>query len=179
MGVEPVFKVLVNGKSCHGGTLEWSLPKKNRMGIWRPGSWHEVEGPLSICSHGLHLTTKPEEWYKDGCVVYVAEFRGESKSGDRQKLCVRAARLREPVKVPTWVFSGSGSGYGDGYGYGYGYGSGYGYGYGSGYGDGYGDGNGNGDGDGSGYGDGYGDGDGDGNGDGDGDGSNCEDIIKQ
>ena len=132
MGVsDPLYKVLVGGKSCHGGDLQWSLPTLNRAGKWRAGNWHEVQGKLKVCAHGIHLTTKPESWYKEDCQVFVAESRGEAISHEREKVCVRAARLLEPVRFPVWVFSG------------YGCGDGYGYGYGEGYGDGSGDGSGN------------------------------------
>jgi hypothetical protein len=57
--VTPLYKVLVNGCSVHGGTLEWSLPEDGK-----PGDWHEVQGPLVQCENGLHLTLDPSHvWH--------------------------------------------------------------------------------------------------------------------
>ena len=53
------FKVLVEGESCHGGSLVWSLPVTKDDGSIEPGEWHSVDGKIQVCVRGLHLTHKP------------------------------------------------------------------------------------------------------------------------
>lgn len=36
---QKLYKILVDGKSCHGGDLVWSLPKGKKK-----GDWHTVDG---------------------------------------------------------------------------------------------------------------------------------------
>jgi len=51
-----LFKILDNeGKSCNGGSLQWSLPTKGDDGEWTPGEWHKMLGPIARCSVGFHL----------------------------------------------------------------------------------------------------------------------------
>jgi hypothetical protein len=83
------WKVLVNGQSCHGGTLAWSLPTAEA-----PGDWHEVTGELSICSRGIHVTDNPAAWWKQGAAVYLCEVDGiEAEDSLEFKAVVRKARL--------------------------------------------------------------------------------------
>ena len=90
----PLFKVLSeNGMSCHGGSLQWSLPTKNEDGIWVPGGWSAVDGPLELCRNGLHLTSEPMNWYIEGSKIYAAEYEGDIVSDDPDKVAVRRARL--------------------------------------------------------------------------------------
>jgi hypothetical protein len=92
------FKVLVNGASCHGGTMQWSLPRKDESGEWTPGEWHRVTGALAVCSNGLHLTHTPVNWWLSGAVVYEAEYAlGEMDSDGDDKIAVRACRLMREV----------------------------------------------------------------------------------
>ncbi len=84
------FKVLENGRSCHGGSLEWSLPNG------KPGEWHEVKGPVISCSNGLHLTTKPILWWRSGSTLYEAEYEGDT-SVMEDKIAVRRCRLLREV----------------------------------------------------------------------------------
>jgi hypothetical protein len=150
--VEPkLYKVLdEHGRSHgHGGAsqMQWSLPKNGK-----PGDWHVVKGDVKLCGNGLHVTDRPEHWYKDGCRVFEVEAEiVDTRFGDRESKAVakRVRLVREIAIGCTWVF-GYGYGYGSGYGYGYGDGYGYGYGYGSGDGYGYGSGSGSGSGYGSG-----------------------------
>lgn len=98
-----LYKVLVNGKSCHGGDLEWSLPTQNADGTWTPGAWHEVEGEIVVCENGLHLTTQPyARWMEWNATVYEAEGAGDSDSDDDDKIAYRRARLLRPAPVPEW-----------------------------------------------------------------------------
>ena len=97
---QKLFKILVNGKSCHGGNLKWSLPiKKN--GKWIAGKWHKVDGDLRICEKGIHLTTKRFNWYKWGCSVYEAEAK-DIISWEDDKCVAREVRLLKEVKHPKW-----------------------------------------------------------------------------
>jgi hypothetical protein len=90
-----LYKVLVGGKSCHGGNTEWSLPtEKNKTRV--PGEWMSVEGdaPLRMCSRGFHLTWAPAQWFKQGCEIFeveVSETAGEDASDC--KVLARHARL--------------------------------------------------------------------------------------
>lgn len=143
-----LFKVLVGGRSCHGGDLAWSLPRLV-AGAWVPGDWHEVQR-VDLCREGLHLTSVPEAWWKPGATLYAVE--AEQVSGDaaaETKVVARRVRLLRVVAPSEYaetrgvrvvagrVDYGYGDGYGSGYGDGYGDGSGYGEGEGSGDGDGY------------------------------------------
>ena len=87
---EQYYKVLVNGKSCHGGDLTWSLPDGDK-----PGDWHEVAGKIVICENGLHVTTNPVHWWKDGCTVYEVEIDGEigGRNDEKAKIVVPKVRL--------------------------------------------------------------------------------------
>jgi hypothetical protein len=147
-----LYKVLVAGKSCHGGSLTWSLPKRSGS-KWTPGDWHDVP-TVSLCNSGLHLTSLPEAWWKDGATLYEVEAEGVVGNAADTKVAAKRVRLLREVTAEEYASrrgvvvvrgkadlgSGSGSGdrYGYGYGDGYGDGSGYGYGDGSGYGSGYG-----------------------------------------
>lgn len=90
------YKVLVNGKSCHGGNLIWSLPTENAF-----GEWHSVEGNIVLCSNGLHLTSDPNHWWKDGCTVYEAEIDGTigDRDDSKAKVVVAKTRLLKAVSV--------------------------------------------------------------------------------
>jgi hypothetical protein len=96
-----LYKVLVNGRSCHGGNLAWSLPTRQGR-RWIPGQWQEVTGDLAMCSRGLHLTTAPyQSWWKWGATAYIAE--AQNISAWREDKCVCAtARLLRPAPVPRW-----------------------------------------------------------------------------
>lgn len=91
---EKYYKVLVNGKSCHGGNLVWSLPTEAA-----PGEWHSVNGKIVLCENGLHVTTNPTHWWKDGCIVYEVEIDGEigGRIDHKCKLVVPKVRLLRAV----------------------------------------------------------------------------------
>lgn len=93
---EKYYKVLVDGKSCHGGKLTWSLPTENG-----PGDWQSVEGKIILCQNGLHVTTEPNHWWKDGCTVYEVEIDGEigGREDAKAKLVVPKVRLLVAVKT--------------------------------------------------------------------------------
>lgn len=96
------YKVLKGGQSCHGGRLTWSLPTSI------PGEWHEVNGVLSLCQRGLHVTTEPGRWWVDGCEVFLAEYEGvQAPADDRErelaeskaKILARRVRLIRRVEM--------------------------------------------------------------------------------
>ena len=98
-----LYKVLVNGRSCHGGSMEWSLPVRDpATGKYRPGSWHKVSGPLSMCESGIHLTTKPENWLTFGCQIFRAQPDSEPTQWYDDKCVVAGARLLYPVRKPAY-----------------------------------------------------------------------------
>jgi hypothetical protein len=51
------YKILKNGKSCHKGDFEWSLPSKDT-----PGEWHEHDGEIALGEAGFHITDDPLRW---------------------------------------------------------------------------------------------------------------------
>lgn len=93
----PLYKVVVNGRSCHGGSLEWSLPTDGA-----PGEWHAAGGPLVPHQHGLHVTDDPARWWVPGCTIYLAEVEGVVGSCDdtenRKVVCRRVRLLREATR---------------------------------------------------------------------------------
>ena len=97
-----LYKVLVDGQSCHGGSLKWSLPQRAEDGSYTPGDWHRVSGDITICQRGLHLTTAPyQSWWVWGAELYEAEAEGIA-AWDGDKCVCRAARLTRPVPPPAW-----------------------------------------------------------------------------
>lgn len=94
--MKKLYKVLVDGKSCHGGTMEWSLPKGKK-----PGKWHHYEGDIKICDAGLHLTTEPFKWYKWGCTAFEAEAK-DIIAWENDKCVARSVRLLKPIEHPKW-----------------------------------------------------------------------------
>jgi hypothetical protein len=96
-----LYKVLVDGQSCHGGSMQWSLPTKAGR-KWTPGEWMQVGGKLAMCSQGIHLTRKPENWLKVGCEIYHAEADPAPELWDGDKCCVSAARLLRPARKPAY-----------------------------------------------------------------------------
>jgi len=89
---QKLYKILVNGKSCHGGDMLWSLPTANG-----PGNWHAIEDNPQLCIKGFHLTQNVLEWYKKGCDVYeaeIAEYASLTKyDANDHKIAVNKCRL--------------------------------------------------------------------------------------
>lgn len=92
------YKVLVRGRSCHGGDIEYSLPTQRDDGTWEPGEWMpEISGPLELCVNGYHLTSDPARWWQEGAECYVAEWDGEYIGDGHDKIVVRRCRLLRPL----------------------------------------------------------------------------------
>src|SRR5690606_7506155 len=88
------YKVLLHGRSCHGGDCEYALPVQREDGTWEPGEWMpEIRGPLALCAHGYHLTREPARWWREGAECYVAEWDGEHVGDGGDKIAVRRCRL--------------------------------------------------------------------------------------
>jgi len=89
------YKILHDGRSCHGGELKWSLPHDGKPGKWMP----KIEGELIPCENGYHLCRKSDvlEWLD--AEIYEAEHRGEVVESD-SKVVVRQVRLLR--KIETW-----------------------------------------------------------------------------
>ena len=98
------IKVLQDGKSCHGGRWEWSLPAQDAGGEWLPGEWTPYIKP-ELCFQGWHLTRAPARWWEaTGDVrAYLAEYDGEvagpsaTRHDDSTKFAVGKCRLLRPL----------------------------------------------------------------------------------
>src|SRR5579859_4989977 len=93
MSESKLFKVLTDGKSCHGGTATWKLPKGDKPGAWMPS----IAGSLKSCEIGYHLTTDPARWWIGGATLYEAEYDGETVGDGSDKIAARKARLLREV----------------------------------------------------------------------------------
>ena len=80
-----LYKVLVDGKSFHGGNHTWSLPHDGK-----PGDWHEVPS-TELCKRGFHLTTEPAQWWGNGAKVWAVEAED---LGDERVAKIVARRVR-------------------------------------------------------------------------------------
>ncbi|HEX7050458.1 MAG TPA: hypothetical protein VF188_09680, partial [Longimicrobiales bacterium] len=88
------YKVLVGGRSCHGGDCEYALPMQREDGTWEPGEWMPpIEGDLQLCAAGYHLTREPARWWQDGAECYAAEWDGDYVGQHGDKIAVRRCRL--------------------------------------------------------------------------------------
>ena len=87
---------VASARMASWGNMIWSLPKNGK-----PGAWHEVKGDLKICEKGIHLTTKPFNWYRWGCTCYEAEAQ-DIITWEKDKCVARKVRLIKEVKHPKW-----------------------------------------------------------------------------
>jgi hypothetical protein len=95
------YKVLKDGRSCHGGTMKWSLPRKLPNEKWKPGAWHEVP-EVALCRSGLHITRIPAVWWSDGLDVYEVEKGSQgnivSSTDEYDKAAVKSCRLIRKIE---------------------------------------------------------------------------------
>ena len=107
MREETLYKVTVNGRSCHGGNLAWSLPTQQPDGTWTPGEWHEVAGPVRPCSHGLHVTAVPARWFVESsprdCELWEVETDGLVIAHSDDKHIAQRVRL---LRRAAWAAHG-------------------------------------------------------------------------
>ena len=97
MPADRLFKVLdEHGRSCHGGFLQWSMPKDDQPGEWMPN----IVGPLVPCQRGYHVVTLAQlpQWL--GPALYEVEVRSERIDQD-DKIVVSQARI--VARVTTWT----------------------------------------------------------------------------
>ncbi len=94
--MEKLYKVLVDGKSCHGGDFEWDLPKK-KNNKWVPGKWTKriKKDDLEICDTGYHVMNDPIQWIKTGCTIYECEVK-TIKEWENDKCVCGQVRLLKP-----------------------------------------------------------------------------------
>lgn len=94
------YKVLVGSQSCHGGKYTWDLPSES-SGLYTPSIWNTYVAKLELCSKGLHVTTNPSLWWKDGCTVYEVKVEGEcgGKDEKKSKFVYPRVQLLRPVKM--------------------------------------------------------------------------------
>ena len=99
---ETLYKILVNGRACHGGDFAYSLPTE-KNGIWTPGDWHNIEGKTKLCSNGFHLTDKPGKWMKWGAEMYEVEAKGVGQwDRDDAKCVASSVRLTKKAEMPEY-----------------------------------------------------------------------------
>ena len=90
------YKILISGKSCHGGDSTWFLPIGKKPGKWMP----RIDGELKLCERGYHIVKVEDilEWVKEDCQIFEAEPKGNVFYRGSKGVC-RSARL---VKQLTW-----------------------------------------------------------------------------
>ena len=86
-----LYKVLdKDGRSCHGGNMQWSLPAKSNDGTWTPGEWMpEIKGEIIPCKNGYHLCREKDlmGWLRD--TIWIAEVDGELVEAEDKVVCRR------------------------------------------------------------------------------------------
>lgn len=89
------YKILVDGKACHGGKFTYDLPKPTPVPGWIPGRWHVLEGGSpELCVRGFHTTSQPALWWKQDAVCYLTETEGVTGSEGDKQVCSRIRLLR-------------------------------------------------------------------------------------
>ena len=71
------WKVLsAEGKSCHGGTFQWSLPTWDKRKGWIPGDWTPAISDVKLCERGYHVCRDRDlvQWLHER--IYACEVRG-------------------------------------------------------------------------------------------------------
>ena len=78
-----LYKVLsADGRSCHGGDFQWSLPTKNEDGSWTPGDWTlPIEGEVVPCENAYHLCAEGDLMHWLGEMICEAEVEGDVHGG--------------------------------------------------------------------------------------------------
>lgn len=94
------FKILVDGKSCHGGKSTWNLPKDGKPGKWMPA----IKGELIPCTVGYHIVQSHQlpQWLKENCQIFEVEVSGDVIDADDKSVC-RKVRLIKQTKYDPEV----------------------------------------------------------------------------
>lgn len=75
--IERYWKVLdANGRSCHGGSFQWSLPRWHRTKGWIPGAWTPLIEEIRPCSRGYHVCRDGDLLRWLNARIYACEVRG-------------------------------------------------------------------------------------------------------
>jgi len=92
--IMPLFKILVDGKSCHGGSYEW-----------KPGRWTKrvKAADVACCRAGYHLTSDPLAWWKPKATLWLAEAEGRIDGDGGDKAAFARVRLIEQI-TKDWRF---------------------------------------------------------------------------
>lgn len=97
-----LYKILnKDGRSYHGGNVQWSLPTRNPDGTYTPGEWMPaIERDLIPCKNGYHLVRRENVVLWLGDCIFTVEHRGEMLNSD-DKVVVRECRLLAPIEAWT------------------------------------------------------------------------------
>jgi len=89
------YKVLgKDGRSCHGGSAQWSLPTDDGPGEWMP----EIVD-IKPCASGYHVCTMEQLLAWLGPAIYEVECGGEHAACDDKHVFGRARLLR---RLDAW-----------------------------------------------------------------------------
>jgi hypothetical protein len=96
------FKILVDGKSCHGGNSTWSLPEGDK-----PGDWMPKLTKIEPCVRGYHIVEAYQilQWLKKDCQIFEVEVYGKVISRDDDKHVCGKVRLVKQMKWDSEVYS--------------------------------------------------------------------------
>jgi hypothetical protein len=81
----PLFKVLVDMKSCHGGDYTY------KVGRWTPTTTPKC------CCEGWHLTSDPLRWWKPSARLYLAVGKGSLNGDGSDKAAFASVKIIEEV----------------------------------------------------------------------------------
>jgi uncharacterized protein YjbI with pentapeptide repeats len=81
-----LFKVLVDGRACHGGTLQY-----------QPRKWTPKIADLECCSKGYHLTSDPLVWWTPKADLWLAEGREPINGDGSDKAAFASIRLIKKI----------------------------------------------------------------------------------
>ena len=88
--IQPMlFKILVDGKPCHGGEGEYPA-----IGKWTA----RAKDDLSCCKNGYHLTADPLRWWLPKAQLFLAEADGLPCGDSTDKACFVRIRLQLEIK---------------------------------------------------------------------------------
>ena len=82
-----LFKVLVGGRSCHGGDLVYPAA----------GEWTDAVAGPRCCAAGYHLTSDPLRWWLPMAELWLAEGEGPLAGDGSDKAAFARVRLVERV----------------------------------------------------------------------------------
>ena len=91
------WKVLdANGRSCHGGSFQYSLPTWDEDKGWVPGAWTPPIRNPELCVRGYHVCRDGDLLHWLNARIYACEVRGTIIVAD-DKVVVESVRLTCPT----------------------------------------------------------------------------------